>query len=222
MAVVALCAVTGGGLVLAGHPRLLERLGGVLDGSPVAQEQSAALSSLLVGYGVLFLALALLRALGKPSQEKEMGLRASAGTMWRDMVSAMRSSLASRGDATWLAAIVVVGLVLRGRFLASPMWYDEAYTFLHFVKPGWPLLFDYPLPNNHVLHTILAKLSTLVWGDTLCPCVCPPSWPAWPRYRSPSSCVEDWGQNDRDSWQPWGWRLRRTWFCIRAWPGAIR
>jgi hypothetical protein len=163
--VVVLCAVTGGVLVLAGHPRLLERLGGLLDGSPVPGEQSAALSSLLAGYGVLFLALALLRTLGKPSTETAVGFWDAGRTMWRDVASAARRGLASRGDAAWLCAIVGVGLVLRGAFLGTPMWYDESYSFLHFVKPGWPLLFDYPLPNNHVLHTILAKLSTLVWGE---------------------------------------------------------
>ena len=163
--VVALCATTGGMLILAGHPRVLQHLGGLLGWSPLAPETSAALSSLLVGYGVLFLALALLRTFGKPSKEKEAGFRASAGTMWRDVVSAMRSSIASRGDAAWLCAIVGVGLVLRGAFLGTPMWYDESYSFLHFVRPGWPLLFDYPLPNNHVLHTLLVKLSTLVWGE---------------------------------------------------------
>jgi hypothetical protein len=50
------------------------------------------------------------------------------------------------------------------RFIRQPVRYDEAFTFLFFVNGNWPALFYYPLPNNHVLYSLLAKLSVLVAG----------------------------------------------------------
>jgi uncharacterized membrane protein len=44
------------------------------------------------------------------------------------------------------------------------MRYDEAYTFLNYVNGDFTRAFYYPIPNNHVLHTLLAKLSTHIWG----------------------------------------------------------
>jgi 4-amino-4-deoxy-L-arabinose transferase-like glycosyltransferase len=64
----------------------------------------------------------------------------------------------------WLTAIFAVGLVIRGYFLAQPMRYDESFTFLNYVNHSGHL-FLYKLPNNHVLHTVFAKLSTLLWGS---------------------------------------------------------
>ena len=65
----------------------------------------------------------------------------------------------------WLVLALLVGIWLRGYFIAQPMRYDESYTFLNFVNRDLKQLFFYPLPNNHVLHSILTKVSTLVWGN---------------------------------------------------------
>lgn len=44
------------------------------------------------------------------------------------------------------------------------MRYDESYTFFNYVNGNFTRVFDYPIPNNHVLHSIFAKFSTLIWG----------------------------------------------------------
>lgn len=64
----------------------------------------------------------------------------------------------------WLTVIVAVGAAVRSYFLAQPMRYDEAFTFLNFVNRGVVHLFDYPVPNNHVLHTLLVWMSVGVFG----------------------------------------------------------
>ena len=68
-------------------------------------------------------------------------------------------------DTIWLAAIIAAGIVLRLNLLFLPMRYDESFTFLVFANRGILDLFFYPLPNNHVLHTLLVKLSTSIFGS---------------------------------------------------------
>ena len=64
----------------------------------------------------------------------------------------------------YMSIIMIIGAVSRAYFLSSPMGYDESYTFLHFVNQDISQLFYYPLPNNHVFHSILVKISTAIWG----------------------------------------------------------
>lgn len=70
----------------------------------------------------------------------------------------------SGDDRIWFVLALLVGIALRGYFLAQPMRYDESFTFLNFVNVDIKYLFFYPLPNNHVLHSILTKASTIIWG----------------------------------------------------------
>lgn len=75
------------------------------------------------------------------------------------------SSTANIKDvAVWLLPLLSVGIAVRFYFLAQPMRYDEAFTFLNFVNRGLAFLFYYPTPNNHVLHTLLARTSVAVFG----------------------------------------------------------
>ncbi len=60
----------------------------------------------------------------------------------------------------------MIGAAIRAYFLSQPMRYDESYTFLFFMNRGFLSLFNYQLPNNHVLFTLLARISTLVWGNS--------------------------------------------------------
>jgi len=77
----------------------------------------------------------------------------------------LRGSLRNESPALWLAMITGIGLTVRGYFLAQAMRYDEAYTFLNFVNRGLFRIFYYPLPNNHVLHTILVRASIGIFGS---------------------------------------------------------
>lgn len=66
------------------------------------------------------------------------------------------------GALIWVIAALLIGVAIRLYFLAQPMRYDEAYTFLKYVNGSWLDVFRYTLPNNHVLHTLLVKMVALV------------------------------------------------------------
>jgi 4-amino-4-deoxy-L-arabinose transferase-like glycosyltransferase len=64
------------------------------------------------------------------------------------------------------AAIVVAAVVVRVAYLDVPMRYDEATTYNNFVsKPLYVALANYATPNNHLLHTFLAKVSVSLFGN---------------------------------------------------------
>lgn len=63
--------------------------------------------------------------------------------------------------ALW--AVTLLGVGIRAFFMAQPMRLDEAYTFLYYLNDGRDL-FLYNVPNNHVFHTLLAKLAVLIGG----------------------------------------------------------
>ena len=53
--------------------------------------------------------------------------------------------------------------------ITRPIFYDEAWTYLNFTSQGLATAISYyPLPNNHVLHTVLTVLScNLPFGTTI-------------------------------------------------------
>lgn len=65
----------------------------------------------------------------------------------------------------WLLLVTATGLGVRCYFLAQPMRYDEAFTFLNFVNKPLVDLLSYPYPNNHILHTLLVRISVAVFGS---------------------------------------------------------
>jgi hypothetical protein len=79
----------------------------------------------------------------------------------------MNVTAGSKGDLLWLTALTAVAAAVRMACLQQPISYDEAYTFLNFVARGGLHLFDYPVPNNHVFHTLLVRASTVVFGHHL-------------------------------------------------------
>ena len=63
-------------------------------------------------------------------------------------------------------SILVAAVVVRVAFLDVPMRYDEATTYNNFVsKPLYVALANYATPNNHLLHTLLAKVSVALFGN---------------------------------------------------------
>jgi 4-amino-4-deoxy-L-arabinose transferase-like glycosyltransferase len=63
--------------------------------------------------------------------------------------------------------ILAAGLMLRLAALNDPVSYDEAYTYIAFVRQNWfGILSDYSLPNNHLLNSLLIKLSTSLLGNS--------------------------------------------------------
>ena len=66
-----------------------------------------------------------------------------------------------------MVCIAVIAVVLRLRYLAQPMRYDEAVTYMYFVRRPWSdALSLYLYPNNHLLHTLLAKASVSAFGNS--------------------------------------------------------
>jgi 4-amino-4-deoxy-L-arabinose transferase-like glycosyltransferase len=76
-----------------------------------------------------------------------------------------RQLTADRSTLLWLLLITLAGTALRLWFLDQPIRYDEAHTWHSFVMPGSGGPFSYREPNNHVAHSLLASLSTTVFGS---------------------------------------------------------
>jgi len=61
--------------------------------------------------------------------------------------------------------LVLAGALLRGWMLFAPITYDEAFTYTYYAsRPLHVIVSDYSYPNNHVLHTLLVKVSTSLLG----------------------------------------------------------
>jgi hypothetical protein len=96
--------------------------------------------------------------------------RASASlvTDSRLFLSSLKTELpASRREWLLLGGITLLAAVLRAAYFDKPFSHDEAYTYVGFASRTLrAVVTDYSLPNNHVFHTILVYLSTLVFGPT--------------------------------------------------------
>ena len=131
--------------------------------------RSSVVAVLLASYGIFFLLLAIssYKASLRGTLLTEgalQGLRKAVAMVRADLRPAVRRCLFSGHNSSWLFLVLGIGIAIRAYFLAQPMRYDEAYTFLNYVNGDLTRAFYYPIPNNHVLHTLLARLSTLIWG----------------------------------------------------------
>lgn len=66
------------------------------------------------------------------------------------------------------AVIFLIGFMIRFNHLDRPIRYDESFTFLEYGRSyiGY-ISMNYSYPNNHILHSILVRISTVVFGDAL-------------------------------------------------------
>ncbi|MDH7499465.1 MAG: glycosyltransferase family 39 protein [candidate division NC10 bacterium] len=164
-----LYAIVGLLLILTGVSHSQPKWLGFVYDPRLSEKVSESLSHVLTAYGLLFLGLALLSyalSLRGTSLLLTAANRShqAAVELGRALSSSLRDHPPRGQEIAWLMAAFAVGLGIRGYFLAWPMRYDESETFLKFVNRGFLDLFYYPRPNNHVLHTLLVKLSTLLWG----------------------------------------------------------
>ncbi len=66
-----------------------------------------------------------------------------------------------------LLTLTAIGAALRITHIHQPVRHDEAYTWLLFARHPWFVgISFYDAPNNHVLHTFLAHLSTELFGPS--------------------------------------------------------
>lgn len=131
--------------------------------------RSDVVAVLLAAYGAIFLVLAVFSYTsslkGSFLTTRVLRRLRSAVVMVRtDLLPATLRYLSPRHHISWLFLVLGIGIAVRAYFLAQPMRYDEAYTFLNYVNGDITRAFFYPIPNNHVLHTLLVKASTFIWG----------------------------------------------------------
>lgn len=82
----------------------------------------------------------------------------------KDVKSAVLSI--PRIDVVGLSGLTLFAGLLRFPYLFQPMRGDEAYTFLTYAShPFYVALSFYNTPNNHIFHTLLMRLSYLVFGN---------------------------------------------------------
>lgn len=113
----------------------------------------------LAGLGLLVLILLLVR---DPLRRAYLqpGLEATAFRTW------LRERLAEPYGVI-LLVVILTGIALRITYaLTVPIVYDESVTYWLYASRGiWHSWWSYVHPNNHVLHSILVRLSTLLFGD---------------------------------------------------------
>lgn len=63
-----------------------------------------------------------------------------------------------------LLICLVTGFLLRVIFIHQAMRYDESFTFLIYVNKSLDLSLYYSAPNNHIFHTLLAKVFINLFG----------------------------------------------------------
>ncbi len=67
-------------------------------------------------------------------------------------------------ESRLLVPILITGASVYTYFLSQPMRGDEAYTFLNYVNGNIWSMFRYNEPNNHILNTMLSRLSVFLFG----------------------------------------------------------
>jgi mannosyltransferase len=68
--------------------------------------------------------------------------------------------------AWWLGAITLVGVVLRLWAIGTSLWLDEITPLLNYHDvSAWQVVTNYVSSNNHLLNTLLVKLTTSMFGE---------------------------------------------------------
>jgi hypothetical protein len=87
-------------------------------------------------------------------------VRADGQVLWRAVAP-------RRADRPWLlglAAVMLVAAAMRLPMIMDGLNHDEAYTVMTFGKSFVYALSNYHVPNNHILHSLLVRLSILAFG----------------------------------------------------------
>lgn len=85
----------------------------------------------------------------------------------RPIIPASRST--GRANLAFLVALGVVTLIgadVRMRYLDHPMRYDEAYNYLHYSSQSPAFIASHYVPNNHIFHTLLVRVTTKFFGTS--------------------------------------------------------
>jgi hypothetical protein len=83
----------------------------------------------------------------------------------RTLLGELKAGIPSGWEFVILAFITLSALLIRLLYIYRPFEHDEAYTFITFADlPFRYLISDYHFPNNHIFHTVLVRLSFLIFG----------------------------------------------------------
>src|SRR5712692_8080264 len=70
------------------------------------------------------------------------------------------------GPWLWLAGLTALALILRLIRLDQQLWYDEMTTLVQSVRqPFLKILTSYTSKNQHLLYSLLARVSIVAFGD---------------------------------------------------------
>lgn len=166
-----LVLLAAGGAALVGASFLADPgAGGRIPGAAPTPEhlRQAADRARWIGALVLIGAVPLLllrRRLARTLAREARAAGARLARARREAVASLRRD--GRLHVWALGAVVVAGVALRVLHLSQPIRYDEAATYLSFAtRPLYLLVSDYSYPNNHILHTLLVRISTELFGDS--------------------------------------------------------
>lgn len=71
----------------------------------------------------------------------------------------------SRDHKRFVYLVLLIGITLRIARLGGPVTYDEALTYVNYSSHSFGFLFsDYMFTSNHILHSALVRISTLIFG----------------------------------------------------------
>jgi hypothetical protein len=144
-------------------PRIHLALLNAVHHSDLWEKRSEAISQLSTFYGITFLFLAILSFIC--IQREGTAFTSRAMTYFATIPgSAPPKKILLRRGEFWLAAAMMLGIGIRAYFLNSPMKWDESSTFFSNIQSPLSYVFEYLAPNNHVLNSILERISTLILG----------------------------------------------------------
>ncbi len=132
-----------------------------------ATDRAEIVAATLAGYGGLLLLFAFV-SLYYTRKGVSFGALVKAQAratfaLLREIGAFLAERCSQRLDLFGLLLAALIGVGLRAFFLDQPMRMDESYTFLYYLNRGRDP-FYYVIPNNHVLHSLLAWLSVSLWG----------------------------------------------------------
>lgn len=141
--------------LLAGPEITAERIGPVLEGALILKSMLVIDAVILFVIGTRYL---------KPSA-------AGTGTGYTPLWVPSRQQIGQWGDTElyWPAVIIllVVATAFRIASLNNDLWIDEVFTLVDFVRlPAGQIITDYSSDNQHVLFSVLARLSVSMFGES--------------------------------------------------------
>ena len=79
----------------------------------------------------------------------------------KDLYPELRNTFSSLIKDKYLLLIILIGIANRLYYINQPLKYNESFTFINYINQANPIrTIWYSVANNHVLSTILIKLST--------------------------------------------------------------